>query len=202
MYDPDAYTIAAYAAESPEHTFKVGVFVLATINQHFEHVPGILANFKRYGMECKNFTRSQKLSIKQLAAKQQALFDAIAKFRTMKRPEHAALRYMVEYRGFGFVKASFLLQLLIPDIRLGCLDRHNITMYGLSARAFSGIPTSTYGLTSKINTYIKVCENLGGTSTLWNNWCLYLATLRPAAFPTGEAVSKLHVTCILGDDHA
>lgn len=200
MYDPDCPIIAEFAAKSPANTFKVGLFVLSTINQHFEYVPGILKNFARYGLDCKNYTRMTKLAIKELSMNQYGIFEEVQAWKDLEFPEHQALRFMVEQRGFGIVKAAFFVQMVLPFCRIGCLDRHNITMYGLRASAFSHKPTSVFGLTSKLNVYIALCEQLGGPAILWNNWCAWLSKLRPQSFASAEAVSQLHVSCILGEN--
>jgi len=200
VYNPDALLIADFAAQSPENTFRVGLFVLSTINQHFEYVPGILKNYEKYGIACKNYTRNTKRAIADLITEQETLYRKVQHWKTLPYPEHTALRQMVEHRGFGFVKAAFFIQLVLPHIRLGCLDRHNIAMYGLSPRAFSATPASVHGLTSKVNIYLALCEQLGGSEVLWNNWTHYMSTIRPHVFPSADHVSKLHVQCILGDN--
>jgi len=198
VYFPDALRIADYAAESPRNTFRVGLFVLSTINQHFEHVPHMLADYERYGIQSRQYMGWQKIAIRTLALQQDQLFAVAQGWRKRgKSAAHYAVRDIIEYPGFGVVKASFFAQLILPYSGVGCLDRHNLRFYGLSERAFSTVPTSIVGVTRKINTYLALCRELGGSEVLWDRWCHMLATLRPGAFKDAESVSKLHVECIL-----
>ncbi len=202
MYKPDAYTIADFAAEKPENAFRVGLFVISTINQHFEQVPYMLNDYGRNGTLSAQYMAWQKRGIEELAEQQSTLWDNVRAWqRVGKRSRHKALRHMVEYTGFGIIKASFFIQLVLPDCGIGCLDRHNLRLYGLKASAFSSIPTSTAGLTQKINTYLALCDRLGGSASLWNKWCGYVSSIRPNVFPTPESVSRLHVQCILGTEY-
>jgi len=200
VYNPDALMIADYAAKSPVNTFRVGLFVLSTINQHFEFVPRMMTNYERYGIQSRQFMGWQKVAIRTLALQQDALFAAAQGWRKRRRSAaHYAVRDLIEYPGFGIVKASFFAQLLLPHSGVGCLDRHNLRLYGLSERAFSTVPTSIVGVTRKINTYLALCRELGGSEPLWDRWCGHLAALRPQVFDNVESVSKLHVQCIIGD---
>jgi hypothetical protein len=203
MYNPDAYQIADFAAESPINTFRVGLFVISTINQHFERVPYLLADYGQYGAYSRHYMGWQHAAIADLAFRQGELHTQVLSWRDKgKRSRHKALRTMVEYSGFGIVKASFFIQLVLPDCGIGCLDRHNLRLYGLSETAFSSIPQSTSGLTHKINTYLALCDRLGGSESLWDKWCSYVSALRPHVFETADSVSKLHVECITGRDDA
>jgi hypothetical protein len=198
VYRPDALEIADYAAQSPQNLFRVGLFVISTINQRFEAVPAIMAQYERYGIGVRRYTGLQKRAIKTLAASQGRLFDQMASWKTRGKSQAAyAIRDLVEYPGFGIIKAAFFAQLVLPHADVGCLDRHNLRMYGLAPNAFSRMPTGVLGLTRKINVYLAVCRNLGGSEVLWNNWVMYLAALRPQSFASGEVVSRLHVTCII-----
>lgn len=199
MYNPDAHTIAEFAAQKPENAFRVGLFVISTINQHFERVPFMLDDWAQFGMQSAQYMRWQKKGISELAATQDTLHSQVLAWQKQgKRARHKALRHMVERTGFGVIKAAFYVQLVLPDCGIGCLDRHNLKMYGLSPTAFSAIPTSVSGLTHKINTYLALSDRLGGSESLWNNWCNYLAAIRPHVFACGEEVSRLHVTCMVG----
>ncbi len=202
MYKPDAYEIADFAAEKPENTFRVGLFVISTINTHFERVPYMLQDYARTGILSTQYMGWQRRAISELAEQQSTLWANVRAWqRAGKRSRHKALRHMVEYTGFGIIKASFFIQLVLPDCGIGCLDRHNLRLYGLKANAFASIPQSTAGLTQKINTYLALCDRLGGSAQLWDMWCTHISSIRPYAFPTAESVSRLHTICIFGNEY-
>ena len=45
--------------------------------------------------------------------------------------------------------------------------------------------------------YIKLCENLGGTEYLWDNWCEFIADRHPTKFDDAYHVSQVHVDAIV-----
>jgi hypothetical protein len=198
MYADHCPLIADFALQKPENLFKVGLFVQCTINQHFEFVPGIIEDFESFGFQTKRLMRWQKHSIKVLLDEQERLHMALLRWRKAGRSgPHKAIRTLVELPGYGIAKAAFFAQLLLPYTHVGCLDRHNLRLAGLAERAFGHTPTSVEGLTRKINTYLGICKELGGSKVLWDTWCNHLAQIRPYVFASGEVVSRLHVECIM-----
>ena len=198
MYKEDCPLIANYALQSPANLFRVGLFVQSTIKQHLEQVPRLVASFDRYAFGTKAFMGWQKSALKVLLSEQERLHTSLRKWRRQGRnAPHQAIRTIVELPGFGIVKAAFFAQLLLPWTHVGCLDRHNLRLYGLSETAFKRVPASAEGLTRKINTYLGLCKELGGAAPLWDRWCAHVSQLRPKVFPTPDHVSKLHVQCIV-----
>ena len=198
MYADHVPLIAQFAAEKPANLFRVGLFVQATINQHLEMVPGIIESFDRYNFRTPYLMGWQKRSITTLLDEQERLHAALLQWKKRgKGAAHHAIRDIVELPGFGIVKGAFFAQLVLPYTQVGCLDRHNLRLAGLSERAFSHIPASAEGLTRKINMYLALCTELGGGETLWNRWCRHIAQLRPTVFADAQAVSQLHVDCIV-----
>ena len=198
MYAEHAPLIAAYAADSPANLFRVGLFVECTINTHLEFVPGIIESFDQYGFLTPRLMGWQKVAIHNLLNEQENLHAALRGWKKRGRSAaHYAIRDIVELPGFGLAKAAFFAQLVLPYTQVGCLDRHNLRLAGLSERAFASTPTSAVGLTRKINMYLALCKELGGSQKLWDRWCNHLAVLRPYVFSSGEEVSQLHVDCIV-----
>ena len=68
MYHPDCLAIREYAQQGPQQLFRVGLFVQATINQHFEHVPTVMADFDLYGLDAKYFSEQQRYALSTLAS--------------------------------------------------------------------------------------------------------------------------------------
>lgn len=198
MYATHQPIIAQYARISPRHLFDIGMFVQATINQHFELCQESCASIRHEGIESKYLSKTKQRAYVALAEHAQELYDAVLAYDTA--PSHKALldlfRRIVELPGFGIVKAGFWLQLVIGEV--GCMDRHNLRLYGLQENAFSRVPASAEGLTAKLKAYMAVCAQIG-SETLWNQWCTHVSLLRPKRFPTPDSVSQWHVTCILAE---
>jgi hypothetical protein len=199
MYADDQPRIAAYALASPQGLYDTGCFVLATINQHFEYVPGVLRTMREEGKTSKRLSPNTRRGMEALASEAQGLYDDMTSWHRERRTdphgiaEHTILRY-VQLPGFGIVKAGFMAQLGLGVG--GCLDRHNLRQAGLKESAFERIPASAEGLHAKVTTYIQTCKAMGGSEVLWDRWCTHVSVLRPHVFPDAEAVSTFHVTCI------
>ena len=103
---------------------------------------------------------------------------------------------MTAIPGIGIVKAGFILQLCIGEV--GCLDVHNLKMFGFSESSFKFAKTVKQNTAlAKCNLYIETCEKLGGPEFLWNNWCSFIADKYPKHFSSAEEVSQLHVDLIV-----
>src|SRR5207245_383212 len=72
VYDPDQKTIAAYARQSPHNLRQVGLFVQATINQHFEVVPQIMESFRLDGRDSKFLSHQKRRSFDALTSERNA----------------------------------------------------------------------------------------------------------------------------------
>lgn len=198
MYADDCPKIAEFARQSPQNLFRVGLFVQMTINQHFEHVPAMVERFDTLGLPETGFMGWQVRAVSALLADQEGLYKAFLGWRRHgKNAPFYAIRDIVEFPGFGIVKSAFFAQLVLPWTNVGCLDRHNLRLSGLSERTFERVPTTADGLSAKIRTYLGLCKELGGSQKLWDSWCAHVSRLRPKVFLTPDHVSKLHVACIV-----
>lgn len=203
MYARDQKIIAAFARQSPHNLRQVGLFVQATINTHFEQVPQHMADIAAHGRASKFLTTSKRRSFDALTTSATDLHDDLIRNTCGGRKRTDAflaldvLRSIVELPGFGIVKAGFWVQLVYGDI--GCLDRHNLRAAGMDERTFHRIPASAESLTARLESYIAVCDTLGGSAYLWDSWCQYLSILRPKAFPSADYASAFHVYCVTGE---
>lgn len=195
MYAEHQPQIATYARRSPQHLFDIGMFVQATITQHFEACKDICASIRAEGTTSKYLSTTKRRAYVALAAQAQDLYDLVLAYDAAPRPDAVLqlFRTLVELPGFGIVKAGFWLQLVLGEA--GCMDRHNLRLYGLQEHAFARIPASAEGLTAKLRSYMAVCATIG-TATLWNQWCTTVSLLRPHRFPTPDSVSAWHLTCL------
>lgn len=177
--------IADFAKQSPENTARVIKFVLLTVRRRLEHVAPLMDDDNR---RCTSLTLR---GIEYAERNAQDLYDDLLDECVS---DAQCIERLLQVPGLGMVKAGFVMQLVRG--RVGCLDSHNIKMYGLNPRAFAST-TSITGLRERVRLYMQVCADLGGVEVLWDRWCDYVATLRPKVWSSGEAVSRAHVDLIV-----
>lgn len=106
--------------------------------------------------------------------------------------ECAILHILMRIPGIGPAKAGFIAQMLYG--LSGCIDTHNLTRFGLDERHFKMNkalkPARKCAIVRDYNTF---CRKVGGAEALWNGWCDYLAARDPINYPSGDAVSRLHL---------
>ena len=193
MYNPHCQEITDYAQESPEHLFRVGLFVIATMNRHFEIVGRAVADYTEFGEQSTWFSKWQHRALAVWCHEAPRLHRRLGMWR--ETSVGFALMEVIQLPGVAITKGAFFLQLL--GFPIGCLDRHNLRYAGLEENTFKKVPASVEGLTRKLHTYIGLCKELGGSEVLWNQWCNHLATTRPKSFASAEVVSELHVRYII-----
>src|ERR1043166_838292 len=199
MYSQLVPQIAALAGSGPEGLFRVGVFVQATINRHFEVVPMICESMLREGSASRFCNPNQRKALDALWERRVALYSGV--YHEEHDDDNTLLALWVNVPGFGVIKGAFVLQLIWASWGLGCLDRHHLRLAGLDERKFSSTPTSLKARALRIAAYVAVCQKLGGAQVLWDKWCEHIAALRPGSFDNAEHVSRLHVDCTVGLAH-
>ena len=192
MYATHQPLIAHYAASSPQALSDVLIFVQATINQHFYRVPTIVEDIRERGIESRFLNRVKKASLTHIKAHERELHQLFC--TSVGCDADALVKHIVEYPGFGIVKAGFVVQLVVG--MSGCLDVHNLRRLGLNKNAFRIDSCSTEALTTRVKLYNSICHDIG-TGTLWDDWCTLVAGLYPTWFNSPEHVSQLHVDCII-----
>lgn len=91
--------------------------------------------------------------------------------------------------GIGLAKAGFILQMAYGVS--GCIDTHNLTRFNIPMRQFS---TGNKAVDRRrVRAYNAMINSLGGTASLWDSWCQYLADHDPANYATAQRVSELHL---------
>jgi hypothetical protein len=184
----------ALAQSSPDGMARMLRFVLATIQQGLETVPSIVADFEEFGESSSFAFGSKRLGLRVIERDKQTIYHAamLAQFDDVE-----LLRVFASIPGIGVVKAGFCCQLFAG--RVGCLDVHNIKLYGLTPNVLRYPKTLLPGtLAKKRAKYVELCAALGGPVELWARWCDYKASLSPNHFADGAAVSKLHVDVLDG----
>lgn len=196
MFHDHQHMIASSGKKSVERTFYALAFVQLSIRTHLEHVGPLMIDV--HACLKKNDTTFKRLPITQ--AKRDALryywdnrheiFEIVQGTDNM----HALMAYLVSLPGLGIPKAGFVCQLLKGAV--GCMDSHNLRLYGLDAKAFRSDGASASSLKERIATYIALCESIG-TDVLWDRWCQHVADLRPKSWSSANDVSRFHADCII-----
>ena len=180
--------IAAYAQQNAENLFRVLEFVQCTIQQHFYRMPAILRERDITGTSRSLSTR-QNEAIAFYWAKRKDIFTELMGATL----DNERMLILTDLPGFGMVKAGFVCQLVFGTV--GCLDTHNIKLYGVppSTLQLRGTPRAQL---KRITAYIELCNTLG-CEKLWDTWCDFVGAKYPAKFHGGFDVSALHIACII-----
>ena len=204
MYQRDCNAIAQYAMASADGLYDVIEFTLCTINMPLSRVIQQRVSIKSEGIHSKWVSSTKAQGIEYAKANAQRLHEeinAIAQQHGTDTIDGAqeAVDLFVSIPSIGMVKAGFIAQMC--GFEVACLDRHNIRMLGLSETALLLNKKVKPELRKrKIRDYVKLCRRKGA-EYWWNTWCNYVADKggMNKSLPTGDAVSKYHVTAIKSD---
>lgn len=184
----------AFCQASPENTARMLHFVVATIQQGLETVPVILESFEEEGTSSRFAFGSKRQALKYISEHSETVYADALKARN--DPIHL-MKVFLRVPGLGTVKAGFACQLFANLV--GCLDVHNIKLYSIPRallRSPKELKTERAQL-KRISKYVSYCERLGGSETLWRNWCDYKASLQPLNWDdAGLSVSLFHFECL------
>ena len=102
-----------------------------------------------------------------------------------------ALLYLCALDGLGLAKAGFTLQMIWGVT--GCIDTRNAEQFGVKA------PKSVKSSSDKVAyehaaRYVALCDKLGGSEYLWDNWCMGVANSKEGKRYNGDgdALSREH----------
>jgi hypothetical protein len=194
MYKTHNKRINTYALKSPENMANVVLMVSQSIQQVWAGVGKQMQDIEANGLDSaflKNQTK-RKLYI-ELHQRKRELWLALHDYRKGRIDLPDLLCLFQSIHGLGFVKAGFVLQLCTGEV--GCLDIHNLRMYGVKATDFLVSATATTATKRrKAELYIATCEKLGGSESLWDVWCEALSSNKRCGhlYTSKHHVSRLH----------
>lgn len=188
MYSRDVPEIVSYVeAAGAQGMLDVATFVALTIQNPLSNVLHQVEDVRIHGRDSKYLWGFKRKTYDVVAEDSQYLYDVWMNHRD--EPEFL-MEVALQVPGFGLAKAGFFLQCLGMDV--GCFDRHNIEIYGISFKR----PTKK-NLAGDIEAYVKVCQEVG-TEKLWDDWCEYVAGAKMnRKLPTADLVSREHVLCVI-----
>lgn len=192
MYHNDVPKIRNSFTHQPADTLEAVVrFVLATIQQQFHTVPAILDEWSALGYKAPTMWGMKKDGVKFMKRRKASIAAQLTEATTVE-----AIDVLLTVPGLNTVKAGFAAQLL--GFQVGCLDLHNIRMYGVKPDSFKVTKKHTAKTRlAKIRSYVAMCEGLGGADQMWDRWCHVVADTQGKHFDFyAENVSALHTECI------
>ena len=203
MYQRDCKEITHHAMSSAAGLYDVIEFTLCTINMPLSRVIQQRVSIKAEGIHSKWVSSTKAQGIEYAKANVHRMHEeinAIAQRYGTDTIDGAqeAVDLFVSIPSIGMVKAGFIAQMC--GFEVACLDRHNIRMLGLPETALLLNKKVKPELRrSKIRKYVKLCRRKG-SEYWWDTWCNYVADKggMNKSLPTGDAVSKYHVTAIKG----
>ena len=198
MYQRDQAKISRYARSSPEAFARVMQFVIFTARVRLANVPANMDTAERGGDDAMSVLfgwKHKAWSEAYIHRETHFTYCEDAARHTSDPYELSCvlIEYIASLTGFGPVKAGFVVQCIYPGLG-GCLDMHNIKMYGLKPRAFDNYCQfkTARRRRRKIAQYVTLCGELGGPEALWDGWCHYLAQQQPALYRNADHVSAIH----------
>lgn len=202
MFRDHQPTISGWARARPENLARVAQFCVVSARQRFYNVPAMMeeAREARDGSALAGWKhRAYHELWDRRAELHWNLLDILDDGGTSHRFErecHALAYVAASYYGLNCAKAGFLLQLAFGVS--ACLDSVNVARLGLSPHfcAHMGQRTTPRARHRLAARYSATCRRLGGTARLWDDWCEAIAIRYPERFPTAEAVSAWHLTCL------
>lgn len=194
MFNIHGKAIQQHAQQSAEHLSDVILMVALSIQQNWSTVGYQMQDVKNLGAESRFLWGNKKKTYNYLQARKHFMYGQfMAVINSNKSDAHKAatlMRIFLRVPGLGLAKAGFVCQLTAGLV--GCIDTHNIRMYGIDEKhlKLSNTLKSEDLRRSKIDQYITICHSIG-TEQLWNNWCNFLGD-RDKYWQDGYQVSEAH----------
>lgn len=195
IYSNDIRACNEFTQASAANFQRAALFVLATIQQQLETTPVALTDMIESGTASRFAWGHKSKGVAYLAEHHETLYrDAMA----ARGAPVELLNVFLRVPGFALVKSGFLCQIFAGSV--GCIDLHNVKLYGISRSDTRYDPATPETLARKRDRYVALCEGLGGAHSLWSRWCDYVASIRPANWDDGADVSRFHVDVITGQE--
>lgn len=194
MYNIHGTAIQQYAQESANNLSDVILMVALSIQQNWSTVGYQMQDVKTVGGVSRFLWGNKKKTYNYLQTRKDFMYGQFMAVVNSKKSESdkaaTLMQIFLRVPGLGLAKAGFVCQLAAGLV--GCIDTHNIRMYGIDEKhlKLSNTLKSQELKKSKINQYVNICHSIG-TEQLWNNWCNFLGD-RDKSWNNGFEVSEAH----------
>jgi len=196
MYKRDNKKIAKFILKNPDNTVTGITFVLGTIQNALSNVGRFMDGVANEGAT--SIAMTMKRNGYLYAVEHKHVLHQALKVAVKYNDPVGAIDVLTNVPNLGIVKAAFVAQLVGLDV--ACLDSHNLDRLGLDRAALKFAKTvKPETKLKKIQNYVRLTQETGGSEYWWDTWCDYVAGNRGnKKLTTGDAVSAYHATCIIG----
>ena len=190
--------INKFALESADNLAKVILMVSLSIQQNWLSVGDQIKDVEQHGINSRFLWGVKKNTYLYTEAHKHKLLGQVRAVLASKKPSAARslslMRIFLKIPGLGLAKAGFCCQLITGLV--GCMDSHNIKLYGLDTKDLT-LPKNTKSPTyaKKLSAYVDMCIN-HGSENLWNTWCELVAT-KSKKWDDGHHVSEVHYNYLI-----
>ena len=184
-----------YAQSNAERFSRTIMMVALSIQQPWSSVGNQIESMLDEGKASRFVWGNKAKTYEWLKANGEDLYQRVMDLETTSERMLA----LTEIPGMGLVKAGFIMQLVFGEV--GCIDLHNIKLYGVEPKRLAwsnSLKTETK--IKKIVGYLELCQQLGGSEFLWDEWCYHLASKNPNNFVDGDQVSAVHLSYLTSND--
>jgi len=190
MFAKHQVKIMKWAMKNEDNIFNLILMVSLSIRQPWAVIGKQLQDVQANGSNSKYLFGSKKDLYFHVMENKQSIFQLLKDTKAGKVSQADCLYKLTQIPGLGLAKAGFVMQLAIG--MAGCIDSHNVTMFGVNPNALKMGKVKAEKALEKAKMYLDLCEKLGGTEFLWDNWCNFVATRHPKHFEDGYDVSARH----------
>lgn len=205
MYKDEQPVIGEYARASADNFARVCLMAVLTIQNPLYRVPEQMRLVDEIGDKARGALFGHKVqAFHYLRSNRKRLFaDCEAIWESREAPDAIDDRLLLrlsQIPGVGLVKAGFIAQLAYGTS--GCIDTHNLVRFDIPMGTFkSKRVKGTKPATAArwVRYYNETIDRLGGTASLWDSWCAYVAEHAkgwPVALRSPEAVSRCHLAAL------
>ncbi len=180
--------VSRRALRSTYDLLSIATLALLSIRQQWHTIGNQMDDVREHGVDSKYLFGSKRTGYKYLVKNIDWLY-AVTK---TAESDYELLDAWSTVPGLGLVKVGFVIQ-MARGVG-GCIDMHNMLEYGIPAAQLRfSKDLSTKAKAVKLRGYLALCNELGGSEYLWEQWCHIIAAKRPAHFASAVAVSRSHL---------
>jgi hypothetical protein len=204
MFNTHCKAVQEYSQRSATNMSDTVLMVVLSIQQNWLGVGDQLTDVRLNKSESRFLWGNKGKTYSYLKSNQHKVYAQVMAVINSKQTDFmksiSLMNIFLRVDGLGLAKAGFCCQLIAGLV--GCMDTHNIRMYGLDTKdlALAKNPKTQKGIdanSDKIDKYIGLCADYG-CENLWNSWCDFVAT-KSKRWQDGNHVSEVHYTYLTGE---
>jgi hypothetical protein len=204
MFDTHCKAVQIYSQRNANNMADTVLMVVLSIQQNWLGVGEQLADVRTNKLDSRFLWGNKRKTYEYLMSNKHKMFAQVQAVLNSNKSyddkAYSLMKIFLRVDGLGLPKAGFCCQLVAGMV--GCMDIHNIRIYGLDSKEFKLNPSpktdkAVQANIERILRYIKLCHAYG-CEHLWNSWCENLATKSPK-WQDANHVSEVHYTYLTGE---